>query len=66
MDLELTSPEKNIKNTSNCGTILIENQLETGRRSLIQTKLQERSPRYWGGWEEKNLCHGMSTPGRDL
>ena len=41
---ELTSPHKHIKNTSTYGTILKENQLKTGRRSPIHSKLQERSP----------------------
>lgn len=42
-DLEVTTPYKDIKNTPICGTVLTENQLETGRRSLLQSKLQERS-----------------------
>ena len=43
-DMDLTSSPKHIKNTSACGTILTENQLETGRRSLTQAKLQGRAP----------------------
>ena len=43
-DMELTSHNKHIKNISRCGTILTENQLEAGRRSLIQPNLQERFP----------------------
>ena len=49
--------------TSTCGTTLTENQLETGRRSLIQPKLQERSAHNWVGdvgllaiGEERDLC----------
>ena len=38
--VELTSPHKHIKNTPTCEAILAENQLETGRRSPTQPKLQ--------------------------
>lgn len=44
------------------GTIPLENQLKTGRRSLAQPKLQERSPCSWVGQKKKkkvlgwNLC----------
>lgn len=41
--MDLTSPHKHIKNIAACGITLTENQLETGRRSLIQSKLQETS-----------------------
>jgi len=50
--VELTFPHKHIKNTSPCGTLFTENQLETGRRS-IQPKLQDRSPRNWIVWGKK-------------
>ena len=35
------------------GTVLTEYQLKPGRRSVIQPKLQERSPRSWVGWKGK-------------
>lgn len=42
-DVKLTSPYKHIRNASTRGTILTENQLETGKRSPTQPKLQERA-----------------------
>ena len=48
-NVKLTYSYRHIKNTSTCGTILTENQLETGRRSLIQPKLQEISPHNQAG-----------------
>ena len=54
------SSHKHIKNTSTCGTVLTENQWETGRRSPIQPKLQDRSPGSQIGWGERasgqDLC----------
>ena len=38
-DMEITSPYKQIRSASTCGTILTENQLETGRQTPIQPKL---------------------------
>ena len=35
-DMGLRSPHEHIKNASTCGTILMENQLETGRITPIQ------------------------------
>lgn len=43
-DVELTLPNKYIRNTSACGTFLTENQLEADQTSSIQSQLQERSP----------------------
>lgn len=45
----ITFSQKYIKNTSVCGAILTENQLEIGRSSLIQPQLQERSLYKWVG-----------------
>ena len=63
--MELTSPHKHIKNTSTRGKILMENYLETGRRTPIQPKLQERFPHNWVRMEKMHRV-GTSTPGRDL
>lgn len=38
-DDELTFPCEHITNTSTCGTILPENELDTGRKTLIQSRL---------------------------
>ena len=43
-DVELTLPNKYIRNTSACRTFLTENQLEADQTSSIQSQLQERSP----------------------
>ena len=50
----LTSQHKHIKNTSTCITIPTENILETGRRTPIQPRLQERFPGNWVGWGKKS------------
>ena len=40
---ELTSPHKHIKNTTMCGAILAENNLETAERLLYSQDCKERS-----------------------
>ena len=51
--MELTVPEKHIKNTSTCGAILIENKLETGEQTLVQPRLYGRPTQNQVGREEK-------------
>ena len=58
--MELTSSHKYIKNTSTYITFLTENQLGTGRRSLLQLKLQERSP-----YNQIDRTNGKKLPGLD-
>ena len=53
--MELNYPHKNIKNTSKCGTIPIENKLQISRRTPIQPKLQERPLPNWVGWKKPRL-----------
>ena len=38
-DTALTSPHEHLKNTSSCGSTLIENKLKTVRKTLIQPRL---------------------------
>ena len=38
-NVELTFPHEQIKNTSMCEIIVTENRLDTGRKTLIQSKL---------------------------
>lgn len=40
---ELTSPHKHMKNTTMCGAILTENNLETAERLLYSEDCKERS-----------------------
>lgn len=60
--MELTSPHKHILKKCTCGTILGENTLEPGRRTLIQTKLQERSPRNQVGKKKKKISEWGQIP----
>jgi len=50
---DCTSPQKHIKNISTRGANLTENNFETGRKTLVQRRLQERHTQNWVGREEK-------------
>ena len=60
-DLELTSSNEHIKNTSSRGT---HRKLGTGRRNPLQPKLLEKSPCNWAG--QKRASARTCGPGRDL
>ena len=49
---ELTSPHERVKNTSACGAVLTENQLETSRRTCVHPGL----------WQKES--HGVKQEGR--
>lgn len=69
--MELTSPHKDIKNTSTYGVILIENDLETGRKTLKTAKVirknhkeSSRKEEKWSGWD---LCPlGRDTEEKEI
>ena len=63
--MELASSHKHIKSTSTCGTILTENELETGTWTPVQPRLKKWSAHNWVGreekWSDQDLCPWEET-----
>lgn len=65
-NMKLTSLHEHIKNTSICGVILTENQLETGRKTSITTAVKKKDPHESGRKGRQVIRSGSVTLGGDM